>query len=268
VDWDLTDTFDTADGTVRWSSFGQGEPVVLTHGTPFSSYVWRDVAPALARTRRVFVWDLLGYGRSDKREGQVVSLARQGRLLAQLVAHWGLDRPSLVGHDFGGAVTLRAHLLEHVPVRDLTLVDAVSCGNWGTGLFRLTKTNIDVFRQLPGYVHEAAVAAHIRTASHRGLPPAVLEAYLAPWRGAEGQAAFYRQIDQAEVAHTDEFQHLLPTIAVPVRILWGREDTWLPAEFADLLRERIPQASFSWIDGAGHLVQEDAPAVLTAHLLS
>ena len=267
MDWNLNEAFDTRDGTIRWSSFGEGDPIVLTHGTPFSSFVWRDIAGALARTRRVFVWDLLGYGQSDKREGQIVSLARQGKLLAQLVEHWSLDRPSLVGHDFGGAITLRAHLLEHVSARDLTLIDAVSCGDWGTGLFRLTKSNMDVFQQLPAYVHDAAVASHIRTASHCGLPHPVLETYVAPWRGAEGQAAYYRQIDQAEVTHTDEFQHLLPEIAVPVSILWGRHDTWLPGEYADLLRERIPQASFSWIENAGHLVQEDAPAVLTAHLL-
>jgi pimeloyl-ACP methyl ester carboxylesterase len=266
--WTLPESFDTGDGLIRWACLGHGEPIVLTHGTPFSSFIWRDIAPALAIRRRVFVWDLLGYGQSDKHQGQNVSLARQGQLLARLVEHWELDRPSLVGHDFGGAITLRAHLLEQLPARDLTLIDAVSCGTWGTGLFLLTKNDIDTFRQLPAYAHEALVASHIRTASHTGLTPAVLDTYVSAWRGAEGQAAYYRQIDQARQAHTDEFQHLLAAITVPVRILWGRQDTWLPGHFADLLRERIPQASFSWIDDAGHLVHEDAPAVLTAHLLS
>lgn len=267
--WELNEAFDTGDGIIRWTRLGAGEPVVLTHGAPFSSFLWREIAPALAQTRQVFLWDLLGYGQSDKHQDQDVSLAAQGRLLARLVAHWGLDRPALVGHDFGGAITLRAYLLEHVAARRLTLVDAVGGGRWGTGLFRLAKSHLDVFRQLPGYAHEALLASHIRTATVHGLPPAVLDAYLSPWLGAEGQAAYCRQVEQTEHAHTDEYQHLLGTISIPVDILWGRDDAWLPAsQYADPLREAIPHATFSWIENAGHLIHEDSPAQLTAHLLN
>ncbi|MGI8873469.1 MAG: alpha/beta fold hydrolase, partial [Egibacteraceae bacterium] len=65
----LTESFDTGDGLVRWAALGDGPAVVLTHGTPFSSFVWRDIARALAVSHRVFVWDLLGYGASDQAEG-------------------------------------------------------------------------------------------------------------------------------------------------------------------------------------------------------
>jgi pimeloyl-ACP methyl ester carboxylesterase len=55
VSWQLQDSFDTGQGLVRWQAFGNGRPVVLLHGTPFSSYVWRDLATALASRHRVFV---------------------------------------------------------------------------------------------------------------------------------------------------------------------------------------------------------------------
>ena len=71
-----------------------GTPVVLVHGTPFSSYVWRRVVPALAETMRVYAFDLPGYGSSEKREGQDVSLAAQGRVLSGLLDHLGLDKAS------------------------------------------------------------------------------------------------------------------------------------------------------------------------------
>src|ERR671927_238672 len=93
-------------GRVRYEVFGEGPPIVLVHGTPFSSYVWRKVVPSLAETNTVYVYDLLGYGSSEKREGQDVSLAAQGRVLAELLGHWGLDAPAIVGHDFGGATVL------------------------------------------------------------------------------------------------------------------------------------------------------------------
>ena len=93
VRWELPEAYDTDDGVVRWARLGTGGgPVVLVHGTPYSSYLWRDIAPALARTRTVHVFDLLGYGQSDKHEGQDLTLAAQARRFARLLEHWGPRR--------------------------------------------------------------------------------------------------------------------------------------------------------------------------------
>lgn len=264
----LPERFETDDGAVRWSRIGDGgAPMVLVHGTPYSSHLWRDIAPALARTRTVYVFDHLGYGQSDKHEGQDLSLAAQSHRFTRLLEHWGLDEPSVVACDIGGAIVLRAHLLESVPYRDLTIFDAVSGGHWERGLFQLIREHPKVFAALPGYAHEALVTAHLNNASHRGLPPDVLEAYLAPWRGPEGQAAYYRQYRQLAEADTRPYEALLADITVPVQLLWGRHDRILPPEYGTWLHERIPHSTLHWIDDAGHLLQEDAPARLTAHLL-
>ena len=268
MSWELPEVFDTGDGVVRWARLGErGEPIVLVHGTPYSSYLWRDIAPALARSRRVYVFDHLGYGRSEKAEGQDLTLAAQAERFARLLGHWGLDRPSVVANDIGGAIVLRAHLVEEVPYRDMTIFDAVSGGHWERGLFRLVREHPDVFDALPGYAHEALVRAHLENASHRGLRPEALETYLAPWRGPEGQAAYYRQYRQLSEADTRPYESSLAGIDVPVRLLWGRHDRILPPEYGTWLHEHIPHAELHWIDEAGHLLQEDAPAQLLAHLL-
>src|ERR687893_1875176 len=134
--WTLSREYGSSQGTVRYEAFGTGPPVVLVHGTPFSSYVWRKVVPALAETMRVYAFDLPGYGSSEKREGQDVSLAAQGRILSGLLDYLGLDKPAVVGHDFGGAITLRAHLLEGRDFRAIVLVDAVSVAGGGSPLSR------------------------------------------------------------------------------------------------------------------------------------
>ncbi|MEO3753132.1 alpha/beta hydrolase [Streptomyces sp. B6B3] len=266
MDWQLGEEFETPEGTIRWSVLGGGEPMVLVHGTPYSSFLWRDIAPALALRRRVFVFDHLGFGQSDQREGQDLSLAAHARHLTRLLEHWGLPRPSVVAHDIGGAVALRALLLEGASYADLTLLDAVSGGEWERGLFRLILRHADVFGDLPAYAHEALVASHLRNATHVGFRPGVLEAFLAPWRGAAGQAAFYRQYSQIREADTVGYEHLLGDITIPVRLVWGREDRILPPRYAEWLHERVPRAELHWIDDAGHLLQEDAPARLMAHL--
>ncbi|WP_412515466.1 alpha/beta fold hydrolase [Actinomadura madurae] len=266
MDWRLGEEFRTPDGVVRWAAMGSGDPVVLVHGTPYSSLLWRDIAPALALTRKVFVFDHLGFGQSDKREGQDLSLAAHARNFSRLLGHWGLSRPSVIAHDIGGAVALRALLLEGAGFGDLTLFDAVSGGRWERGLFQLILEQADVFRQLPDYAHEALVASHLRHATHIGFRPGILDAFLAPWRGVEGQAAFYRQYSQIKEVDTAAYEHLLDDISLPVRLIWGREDRILPPRYAEWLHERIPHAELHWIEGAGHLLQEDAPAQLVAHL--
>jgi pimeloyl-ACP methyl ester carboxylesterase len=91
--WRLTKKFGFKGQRVAYKVLGDGTPVVLVHGTPFSSFVWRRIARELARHHLVFMYDLLGYGQSEKRTGQDVSLGVQNRLLAALLEHWGLRRP-------------------------------------------------------------------------------------------------------------------------------------------------------------------------------
>ncbi|WP_454854154.1 alpha/beta fold hydrolase [Promicromonospora soli] len=58
------------------------------------------------------MWHLLGFGDSRLAPDAEPSIARQARTLAELAEHWGLDTPSLVGHDIGGGIVTRAHLVE------------------------------------------------------------------------------------------------------------------------------------------------------------
>lgn len=266
MQWNLTEQFETAHGTVRWTSWGQGEPVVFLHGTPFSSYIWRDIAAAIGARHRVFVWDMLGYGQSEMRPQQDVSLAAQHSVFTSLLRHWELDEPTVVAHDFGGAVALRSALLDGSRYRRLALLDAVSLRPWGSDFFRLAREHSDAFTALPPHLHEALVRSYIATATHGELRGEVLDALVRPWLGEAGQPAFYRQIAQADERFTREVEDRYSDLDVPVLVVWGREDSWLPPERATRLAEAIPGARLRWIDRAGHLVQEDAPAQVTAAL--
>ncbi|CAM4221714.1 alpha/beta hydrolase [Nocardiopsis rhodophaea] len=264
MDHVLSERYETPHGTVHWARRGRGSPVVLLHGTPFSSYVWRDIAAALSTRHTVYLWDMPGYGSSAKYEGQDVSLGAQQSVFTALLAHWGLDRPAVIAHDFGGAVALRSALLDGARYDRLALIDAVSLRPWGSEFFRLVNQNAEVFAALPAHLHEALVRSYIATASHPGLRADVLGALVAPWLGEEGQPAFYRQIAQADERFTAEVEERYTELACPVLVAWGSEDSWLSPDHAARLAERIPQARLRWVEGAGHLVQEDAPARVTA----
>jgi pimeloyl-ACP methyl ester carboxylesterase len=270
IDWQLNQSYSSTSGRASWDSLGEAgsEPVVLLHGTPFSSYVWRGIARSLARDHQVFVWDMPGYGASEQTDGQDVSLAAQGRVFGELLALWGLADPIVIAHDFGGAVALRAHLLHGARYRKLALVDAVALAPWGSPFFQLVHEHSDVFSQLPPTLHRALVREYVSSASSPGLDSATLDQLVEPWLGDVGQSAFYRQIAQADRGHTDEIQDLYRTIDIPVLVCWGAEDAWIPVAKGHELASRIPGAQLRLIPGAGHLVQEDAPADLTETLIA
>lgn len=262
----LRETFEWRGRTVAWDRLGSGPALVLLHGTPWSSALWRPIAEALASRFTVHLWDMPGYGQSSMDAAHTVDLGIQGELFAALLDAWGLDRPHVVAHDFGGAVALRARLLHGVHYRSLCLVDVVALSPWGSDFFTLVQQHADVFAQLPPAVHRGAVEAYIRGASHRGLRDDDLEMLVDPWTGALGRPAFYRQIAQADERYTDEIEHLYPTIDEPTHIIWGADDTWIPVDRAHRLQSLIPGSSLSVIEGAGHLIQLDAPAPVSVAL--
>jgi pimeloyl-ACP methyl ester carboxylesterase len=261
-DWTLSGTYEFRGHTVRFGVSGAGAPIVLIHGTPFSSYVWRRIVPCLATHRRVFYFDLLGYGQSDQRNVSDVSLGVQNQLLAELLDHWQLERPDVLAHDFGGATALRCHLLNSRDFRSLMLVDPVATSPWGIGFDTQVRSNESVFRALSAPIHEAVVRAYIRGAYNRMLPEMDLLEYVRPWIGEVGQTAFYRQMAQFDLRYTDEVEPLYANVRCPTLILWGEEDQWLPIEGGYRLRNLIPAAQFQAVAGSGHLMQEDAPEAI------
>ncbi len=251
---------------VHYDIAGDGPPLVFVHGTPFSSHVWHRIAPHFTPRYRVYRYDLLGYGRSQKLPGQDVSLGIQNVLLAELFAHWGLERPSVVAHDFGGATALRARLLQQLEFERLLLIDPVALSPWGSPFVRHVREYETAFAGAPAYIHAAIVSAYIRGAAHRPLSDAQLAPYVEPWSGETGQAAFYRQIAQMDMRYTDEIESRLPTVRCPTVVLWGEQDQWIPLERGHRLQQLIPGSQLHPVPDAGHLVQEDAPEAVVAAL--
>ena len=82
--------------TVASGVIGDGPPLVLVHGTPFSSQVWRRIAPLLAQRWKVYFFDLIGYGQSQMKAGQDVFVAIQNGLLAALLQTWSIASPEVL----------------------------------------------------------------------------------------------------------------------------------------------------------------------------
>jgi pimeloyl-ACP methyl ester carboxylesterase len=263
--WHLSQRASLPQGEIAFEVFGQGPPVVLVHGTPSWSYLWRLVVPGLSDRFTVYVFDLLGYGDSEPK-GQDVSIAVQTRLLTELIGLWELEAPAIAGHDIGGAIVLRSYLLDEVPFSRIALIDAVVLRPWITPTTRHMQAHLDVYRTMPTHIYERVAAAHIGTAVHRPMDEATFEQYFARWRDKPGQEAYLQKVAQFDEDYTAEFESLLGSIQVPVRIIWGERDAWLDPAFAGRLHELLPNSDLRLIPEAGHFVMEDAPEQVTREL--
>lgn len=261
TDWKLPETYVYEGRPVRYGVVGDGPPIVIVHGTPWSSFNMRHLTKALSKEFKVHYHDLIGYGQSDMKSGDV-SLGIQNQILDKLLDHWGLKNPLIIGHDFGGTTVLRTHLLNARAFEKIVLIDPVALSPWGSPFFKHVKKHEEAFAGVPDYIHEAIVRAYINTAAFKPIDEKAMDMTVRPWMSSDGKSAFYRQIAQANSIFTDDVQSLYSQITKPVLILWGKEDTWIPLDRGNLLHEMIPNSLLEVIPDSGHLVIEEQPELL------
>ena len=177
------------------------------------------------------IWyDMPGYGQSAKSADQRTSLDVQGVVFADMMSNWGLSKPSVIAHDFGGATTLRAHLLHGCEFEKYVLMNVVAMRPWGSDFFDHVGRHVEAFQGLPPHIHEAIVRAYIRGALVRDIADADFDALVAPWLTEDGASSFYRQFAAADEKYTAEIEPRFNTLRCPTKIIWGEGDPWIPLD--------------------------------------
>ncbi len=267
MSWILNETVYTSAGNVAAGSAGNGPPLVLAHGWPWSSYSWHRVIPGLANNYRVHWYDMPGYGQSDKRAEQRTSLDIQGQVFSEMIEHWKLDHPIVIAHDFGGATTLRAHLLHNCEFSHYVLMNVVAMRPWGSTFFDHVGSHVEAFLGLPPHIHRAVVTSYVEGAIVAGIDALDLQRLVEPWLSEDGQASFYRQFAQADERFTAEVEPQFGCIRCPTNIIWGAADPWIPLERGCELHDLMPKAVFETLEGIGHLPQLEASDLVLDRLL-
>jgi len=146
------------------------------------------------------------------------------------------------------------------------LIDSVALRPWITPTTRHMKVHLDAYETIPTETFEAVVASHLGTATYRAMDEPTLATYLDQWRGEFGQRLYLQNTTQLDEKDTADFEPLLPTITVPVRIIWGEQDAWLPPATAERLHELIPGSDLVLLPDTGHFAMEDSPQEVAATL--
>ena len=259
-------TFMTINGVrMRYVDQGAGSPVVLIHGFASSIENWTAVMPALvADGHRVIAMDLHGFGWTDRAPGDYSSES-QARLVLALMDRLNIDRADIVGHSYGGGVTLQIALLEPARVQRIALYDAWVYDD-----------------QLPAFFHIARADG-------------IGEAMFATWYGERTEdrmaLAFYDQrfvtmelIDAVEASlrrpgtyaaalaavrgmHYERIQTRYGEVTQPTLLLWGREDHVTTLDVGERLVRTLPGARLVVYPGCGHFPMIEHAAQSTAELV-
>jgi haloalkane dehalogenase len=231
-------------------------PVVFLHGIPTWSYLWRDVAPAVAEAtdRRVVVPDMLGYGNSAMHDGFDRSVRAQEVMLRDLLDELEIDEFALVAHDIGGGVAVRYAAHRPGEVTDLVMANAVCYDSWPVEFI----SNLglpDTAEQDPEEFQAMLDGAFRQGLYDDDVDETFVEGIAAPWTTETGQVSLSRNAVATNTNHTTEIDY--GEIAADLLCLWGGQDVMQPLAYGERLAEEVGGDVIE-LD-AYHWVVEDRP---------
>ncbi|AKC80404.1 MULTISPECIES: alpha/beta fold hydrolase [Xanthomonas] len=257
-----------------------GEVVVMLHGNPSWSYLWRHLVSGLSDRYRCIVPDHIGMGLSDKPDDAPDAQPRydytlQSRVddLDTLLRHLGITGPvTLAVHDWGGMIGFGWALSHHAQVKRLVITNTaafplppekpmpwqIAMGrHWGPG-----EWFIRTFNAFSSGASWFGVS--------RRMPAEVRRAYVAPYNNWRNRISTIRFMQDIPLSPADQAWSLLersaqalPSFADrPAFIAWGLRDICFDKHFLAGFRKALPNAEVTAFDDANHYVLEDKHEVL------
>jgi len=230
---------------------GAGPPVLLLHGFPTTRRLWKDVAPRLVSAGfRVIAPDLLGYG--DSPGAGNVGMKAQAAALLELLDGLGVQRAAVVAHDVGTAAAEILTVRAPERVRRLVLMDGVHETEWAMGAVESIRS------------WDPDQAARLQPVLARRLPS--IRELLGAYAGEEGGRRLIHAARCLDPQETAGITARLRATAVPVRVIWGNSDAYLPLETVGRRLADALGAQVTVLPG-GHFLPLDNPEGVAAELL-
>jgi pimeloyl-ACP methyl ester carboxylesterase len=248
--------------TIAYREMGSGPAVLLLHGWPTSSFLWREVMLPIAEHNRVLAIDLPGFGGSDKPLGVRYGFELFERTLDGFLAALGVEEVGLAVHDLGGPIGL--HWAVHRPERvtRLAVLNTLVYPEFSEAVLQFIKacSTPELREQLTSPAGlEAAMGLGL--ADEANLTAEVLEGVREPFRSPESRRALADAGIGLEPEGFAEIARLLPSLRMPVRVIYGEQDRILPdvGETMTRVKQDLPHAEVTALPECGHFLQEEAP---------
>ena len=259
-------------GQMHYVDEGQGRPVVMVHGTPTWSFLYRHLIKALAGDFRVVAPDHIGFGLSDKPADWPYRPRDHARNLGWLIESLGLEDITLVVHDFGGPIGLPYALERAENVRSLVIFNTFFWSLRGDPAFENPNR---LFNNAFGrwlYLRQNFSARMILRSAwgkQNPLTPAVHRQYTQALPDAQSRAGtwgFLRSLLGESEWYESQWARRERMAGKPALLLWGMRD--MAFQEKELARWKIlfPGARVVRYPQAGHFVPDEAGAAAAAEI--
>ena len=253
---------------LHYRELGAGPPVLLLHGWPTSSFLWRKVMLPMAAHNRVLALDLPGFGDSDKpADGYTFRFYREA--IAGFLDALAIDRVGLAVHDLGGPLGLSFAVNAKERVSALALLNTLVYAkpSWAVMAFMLA-CRLPLLRDYLTSEAGLKLAMQIGMTRTDLITPELLAGVYRPFTTAAARRALYRTPLRLSPRGMLQIGRELPSLAVPVRVIYGARDRILPDVARTMARVKrdLPQAQVTVLPECGHFLQEDAPEQVGALL--
>ena len=242
--------------------------VLLVHGYPESSHMWRASLDALADSGLYAVApDLPGFGDSEPGPAGTNTWERHVETLEALRVAEGLDRVALVGHDWGGLIGLRWACDQPEAVWAVVASDTgfFADGRWH-GMADALRTPGQGEELVDGMTRESF--GQMLGAVSRGIDAEAVDEYFKAFADEprrRGQLELHRSGDFEKL---EPYQGRLAALGLPFLAIWGEDDPFAPLAGGQRLADEIPGGRLEVIPGTGHFVFDDEPQLAAEALAS
>jgi len=260
------------DGNLNYVDEGAGEALLFVHGTPTWSFEYRHLIKTLAGRYRCVAPDHLGFGLSARPPGFAYSPEAHAAVLREFVDRLGLERFTLIVHDFGGPIGLP--LAVDQPSR---VARVIMMNTWAWPLDddpKMAKGARFIAGALGRFLYRYANASLklIMPSAYgdkKKLTAAIHAHYLNVFGDHEARVQVLHALAKSLLGSRAHYQALLDRVGAlrraPVLIIWGMKDTAFQPYQLERWRSLLPHAVVEPIAGAGHWPHEEEPAaVITA----
>ena len=241
---------------------GEGDPILLIHGFPTSSHLYRNILPELAKTHRAIALDLPGYGLSDKPLDSKYDYEFYANTLSAFLDALGIGDTHLVVHDLGGPAGLYWAIQNPTRVNRIAILNTLVFPkvHWTVTAFLLAlrTPGLRSFLTSPkGIVATMKLGVVLKDRMNREA----LTPYTAPFETTPARKALIKAGGGLGIGGLAKIAKKLPTLESPLRLIYGEKDRVLPdvANTMRRLQSLCPDAELTALPNAGHFLQEDAP---------
>lgn len=258
------------------NDMGEGRPIVFLHGLGTSSYTWHRLVPALAKHYRVVTIDLKGFGASEKPLKGPYTVRAQADLVRQVMDRKGLRDVTLVGHSYGGGISLLLALDDKKArqrrISRLVLLDSIAYPQDTPLFFDLIQLPVIGDLSVSVIPPDVQIEQALRLAYEQesAVTEEAIAQYSAPLHTAGGKHAVIETVRHIVPENIETIARQYPEIDLPTLIVWCDQDRVVPISLGRQLAENMPHAGLQIVRGCGHAPQEERPEktleIIEAHL--